>query len=746
VIVAAVFAPVFLGSIPTAAAADQVAVYPLPGSQYNLPQTQITFRGLPAAAIGPVSVVGSATGSHSGQIEADSDGDGGSFVPDQPFAPGETVVVSTQLGVQGAQNGSFSFRIEQPGPVPTPAPIPVVAPGATGVQHFVSRPDLLPASITVTQDAAPISDGDIFVAPQFGPLQDGPMILDPDGQLVWFDPFPVGDEQIVTDFREQNLGGQPVLTWWQGTMNEGSGLGHGMILDGNYRQIATVYAGNGLQMDLHEFLVEPGGQAYIIAASPVMLPGVSRPVMDSVVQEIDIPTGLVLFEWHALDHIPLSDSYEYGPSVPGHILDPFHVNSISLDGSGNLIVSARNTSAVYDVDHVTGQVLWTLGGKNSSFQMGAGTTTMFQHDAVMQPDGTVTLFDDGAGPPRVHPYSRAIRVALDSLSGSATLVSEYDHAPNLSANFEGSAQLLPSGDVFIGWGQQPYFSETDSNGTQDFDAHFTAPTASYRAYRFAWSGEPLTQPDVAVQDGASGLETVYVSWNGATDVARWRVLAGLQPTVLQPVSEMASAGFETAIPLIDPPPYLEVQALSSSGAVLASSAKVDGAQSASPAGSAPRCPRASGSLSAHGVGLLALGMKRARADRLVPVRAHRRYQDFFCLTPIGLRAGYPSPAVLDGAPLTVRDDVTGRIVWLSTSNPGYAFHGVRPGTPIRAAGAALGLQRPFRVGANQWYVVPRRSITLVLKVRHDAVQEIGIADPRLTRTRSAQLRFLTSFG
>ncbi len=182
------------------------------------------------------------------------------------------------------------------------------------------------------------------------------------------------------------------------------------------------------------------------------LPGVGKPPVDAVVQEIDIKTGLVLFEWHALDHIPLSASY-FTPKSPGHIFVPYHANSIAVDRDRNLLISMRNTSAVYKIDHQTGQVMWTLGGKQSSFRMGVGTSTWGERDAIVQPDSTLTVFDDGAGPPRVHPYSRAIHESIDDAAMTATLLRSYAHSPQLSANFEGSAQLLPDGDTLVDWGQ-----------------------------------------------------------------------------------------------------------------------------------------------------------------------------------------------------------------------------------------------------------------------------------------------------
>jgi hypothetical protein len=297
-------------------------------------------------------------------------------------------------------------------------------------------------------------------------------------------------------------------------------------------------------------------------------------VIDSVVQEIDISTGLVRFDWHALDHIPLSQSYTYGPHVTGRALDPFHFNSISIDRDGNLVVSARNTSAVYKINRSTGRIIWTLGGKKSSFKMGAGTTTAFQHNAVVQPDGTLTIFDDGGAPPRVHKYSRAIRVALNTKNMTARLVKAYNHPPPIAAAFEGGAQALPSGDTFVGWGQQPYFTEFNAAGRVDFDAHFTVSTASYRAYRFPWSGQPLTTPALAASPGGDGSARLYASWNGATNVASWRVLAGPSPATLGTIGGSPKGNFETAIAAHNGNSNFAVQAIASNGQVLGTSPTV----------------------------------------------------------------------------------------------------------------------------------------------------------------------------
>ncbi len=551
-----------------------MSVFPSPGSKAATPGTQIAFRGIPASQIGTIQVVGSKSGRHTGQIVPDSDGNGGSFLPSAPFANSETVTVTTQLNVVGAKNGDFTFSTVTPaGPI-QPAGLGHVSPGAHGVQHFRSEPWLLPPALAVTKRGAPASYGDFFVAPQYGPIQQGPMIIDPNGFTVWFKSMP--RNVLATDFRVQTLNGKPVLTWWQGGMNHGSGRGEDVIYDSTYKQIATVKAANGLQgADLHQFLVTNNGDAYIIAISPIRWPGTAKPLMDSVVQEIDIKTGLVLFEWHALDHVPLSESF-FRTSSKGFVFDPFHMNSVALDGDGNLIISLRNTWALYKVDHQTGAVIWTLGSNRSNFKLAPGASTAFQHDAVLQSDGTITMFDNGAGPPAVHSQSRALRLSINTQNQTANLVKQYYHSPSLVSNNEGSVQTLPGGELFVGWGAQPYFSEFNSRGQLDFDAHFVAPTASYRAYRFTWHAQPTTKPSINVNRGSGGVTYAWVSWNGATEVTRWRLLAGTSPTSLKTVATVNRHGFQTQTTVHTQASYWEVQGLSSSGQVLGTSNSVKG--------------------------------------------------------------------------------------------------------------------------------------------------------------------------
>jgi Arylsulfotransferase (ASST) len=561
-----------------------VAVFPIPGSQLAPPGAQIAFRGIHPAQLraARIEVTGSHTGAHRGVLEFDSDGDGGSFIPTSGFAPGETVTVSTSLNIDGAIDGTYQFTVAYPaGQVPY-KPHLVVQRARGDVWKFRSSPGLTPASVRLIKRTAAAGTDDIFLAPQYGPLQDGPEILNSYGQLVWFQPVKTGD--VATDFRVQSYRGRPVLTWFQGYTDAGAGVGEDVIYNRSYRRVAVVHAADGLSADLHEFEITPQGTALITAVYPVYWNATSvggsahEIVFDAVVQEIDIPTGLVLFQWDSLDHVPLTASYD-PPPVQGRAngyrnpYDYFHINSVDQDYDGNLIISGRNVWAAYKVNIQTGAIMWTLGGRNSSFLLAPGSLFAFQHDvrAVGAGDQYISVFDDGGGPPQLH-ESRGLELALNFQTMTTQTVVQDDHSPPLDSDFEGSDQELPNSDAFIGWGQQPYFTEFNSSGREILDGRFVGYTGSYRAYRFAWSGQPADRPAVAALS-RHRTTTVYASWNGATDVAAWRVLSGSSPRALGTARIARKTNFETAI-AIRRAGYVQVQALSDRGHVLASSAIV----------------------------------------------------------------------------------------------------------------------------------------------------------------------------
>ncbi|HEY4278430.1 MAG TPA: arylsulfotransferase family protein [Conexibacter sp.] len=566
-------------AVPAATAhATTVSVYPSPGSHTVETGAQVSLRGVAPSAAGPIEVTGSVSGSHAGRLEAHSDGDGASFVPDTPFTAGETVTVDTGLDVTGAANGDYSFTVATPGLALKPGPNLKPILSGRGVQKFHTEPGLVPPKISVRAHTKSAAPGDIFLgdfsAPrEHGPGQIGPMVLNSAGKLIWYKPLATG--QLALDVKVQKYQGRPVLTWWQGWNNVGLGNGVGVIYNSAYRQIATVRGGNGLAIDPHEFLLTNHGTALVESANPVVYDlsaegGSSRAtVFDGVIQEIDLKTGLVEFEWHSLDHVAPSASHTPAPRGDGHLDDYFHMNSLAEIDKGHLLVSARNTWAVYKIDMASGNVDWQLGGTNSSFRAARGATFSWQHDARVAPNGTITVFDDGPSPDADN-QSRALGLRVDTKARTVKVAHDFRHAPKQLANSQGNQQTLPNGDNFVGWGSQPVITEFSPSGRVVFDALFPRGGESYRAYRFPWTPAPTTKPK-AVASRSGATTTVYVSWNGA-DVSRWRVLAGKDAGHLSMVTTAARSDFETKIAVKTTRPFVQLQALSAACKVLGSSA------------------------------------------------------------------------------------------------------------------------------------------------------------------------------
>jgi hypothetical protein len=450
----------------------------------------------------------------------------------------------------------------------TAAALPVAAHGGlpshdirdpNGFTHsFHSEPSLHPPIIFMSgSDPDAKASGDIFTDAQ-NSIQAGPMIISPQGQLIWFNPLP--HRGYAHDVAVQRYGGQTVLTYWQ---RNGAA---DVILDHHYKLLAAVHAGNGYVTGDHEFQITPHGTALITASArkPANLASVGGPrngkVIADVIQEVNIATDRVVWQWNADSHLHWSASYEDRPGTAPW--DFAHMNSVQELPNGNLLVSIRNTWSVYEISKRTGKILWSLGGKHSSFKMGPGTRFEWQHDARLHRDGTLTLFDDGSdGVHTSESESRALRIRLDFKNHRATLVHAFTNHPPLLSESQGNVQVLPDGNTFVDWGEQPYFTEFSKNGgRQLFTVHFRAPLQSYRAYRFHWWGQPTTPPSIAASSKGSGT-TVYASWNGATTVASWRVLAGSSAGTLSTVEQFPSTSFETTMHVSSSGPHFEVQAL-----------------------------------------------------------------------------------------------------------------------------------------------------------------------------------------
>lgn len=435
-------------------------------------------------------------------------------------------------------------------------------------RHFASRPDLVPPAVQVLHhEAGQTGDGFLFLAPSSGPGHRGNLIVDDAGEPIWFHPTtPV----TAMNFRAAVYRGKPVLTWWEGRTEHGLGDGTHVILDTSYRVVARVPSGAGRPSDLHEFVLTSRGTALVTAwerrnADLSAFGGASNGVVvGGVVQELALPSGRVLFEWRSLDHVDLAESH----ATPGHdFFDYFHVNSIDLDSDGNLLVSARNTWAVYKISRHTGEVIWRLGGKKSDFAMGPGTGFAWQHDARHHHgDDLVSLFDDGAAP-AVQPQSKGLVLALDRKRMRATVHRKYTHRPSVLAHALGSIQLLPNGNALVGWGTAPYFTEYSDGGRVLLDAKLPHGGQNYRTLRMPWTGHPHLRPEVTARSIAGG-HLLHASWNGSTELASWQLETGARAGGLSIDRTVPKAGFETAVSVPASIRFAAMAALDRHGKVL----------------------------------------------------------------------------------------------------------------------------------------------------------------------------------
>ncbi|HYM58342.1 MAG TPA: arylsulfotransferase family protein [Solirubrobacteraceae bacterium] len=558
-----------------------VSAYPLPGTLSASPGTQISFRGSPPDRLGRITVRGSRSGTHTGSLRAHSDGQGASWVTKKAFRGGERVTVRTAFDVRGGTDGDFSFRIARLArgvTIPKP-PVAILKllqqTGKPGKRrHFRSRPDLAPPLVTVSPGSRPTA-GSVFLSPKAknDTKQAGPMIVDNAGRPIWFQPLP--GVRAATDFRAQTFKGKPVLTYWQGTSSFGIGTGEMVMLDQSYRPIRRIRAPNGFRPDLHEFLITPRDTAVLITY-PLLRADLRKfggrrngVLVDSVVQEIDLDTGLVIFEWHSVGNIALAEAIARlaNPRAPW---DYVHTNSVGLDTDGDFIMSARSTWGVYKIDRETGRITWRLGGKRSDFRLTPAMRFAWQHDARRRADGAITLFDNAAAP-AVRKSSRALAFRLDERAKTATLLRAVQHPRSYLAATQGNQQTLPGGGMMVGFGSQRWFTEFDANGDVLWDARTATGYESYRAYRMPWVGRPRTRPRVAVVDGPGARIDVYASWNGATEVASWEVLAGEPETTLEPAGSAPRSGFETRIKAVTSSSHVAVRAKDASGRVLGTS-------------------------------------------------------------------------------------------------------------------------------------------------------------------------------
>jgi hypothetical protein len=464
-----------------------------------------------------------------------------------------------------------------------------------GAYSFVTAPTLHPPKLEEEGSTAPageLESGYIFTTSfynlNYPPLigQSGPLILDNKLQPVWFNPVP--EKLVASNLSLQTYEGKPALAWWQGvvTSTGSTESGEDVVVNQHYQTVARIRGKDGWKLTLHA--IDISGVDIWVTANKNIAKNLSSyggayngALIDSAVQEYNLKTGKLLRTWDALDHIPLGDSRSTVPTN-GFPWDAYHVNAVELTGGGTFLVSMRNTWAAYLVNIQTGKIAWTLGGRHSSFTFGPKAEFQWQHDVALGPDSTVTMFDDhccqltggGTSVPATGP-SRGLVLKLDQQTHTATLLRQYTGNDEFESEYMGDTQPLSNGNTFVGWGSEPYFTEYSASGKRLLEARFPGHDLSYRTMREQWVGLPLTSPSVVARH-KGGKTSVYVSWNGATQVVSWRVMGSESAGRLAAVASAAKSGFQTAIPIAGSYESVEVQALDSSGKVIGTSSSVSG--------------------------------------------------------------------------------------------------------------------------------------------------------------------------
>lgn len=220
--------------------------------------------------------------------------------------------------------------------------------------------------------------------------------------------------------------------------------------------------------------------------------------------------------------------------------DYFHINSVDKNAAGDYLVSARDACAVHKINGTSGDIIWRLGGKRSDFAFSSKKAEFcFQHHARwLRSEGddveVISLYDNSAhgtehnGGHEVHtaPTSSGKILRLNTASWTAELVQGYYPPDGLLSKSQGSTQVLPNGNVLVGWGSEGAVTEFSPGGEPIFHAYMDSgalgvAVENYRAFRYNWTGVPNEEPAIVGLAGDAGT-TIYVSWNGDTETKVWR--------------------------------------------------------------------------------------------------------------------------------------------------------------------------------------------------------------------------------
>lgn len=430
-------------------------------------------------------------------------------------------------------------------------------------RSFVSTDLTLPAmTVEKRGETAP---GYLFLAPRGDGGKAG-VALDDSGQPVWIQPT---DQTSITDVRLQQVGAEPMLTYWSGGSADGHGEGTVSVVDSRLRAQPAVTPVGGDTIDLHETKVTDRGTMLTIAYMPAQadLSSIGGPrdgwVYDTRVVERDLATSEPVLTWSPLEHLALEETYSTIADDVGtreKPFDVFHANAVE-DRGDTLLICFRHTHSLVLIDRATGEVQWRMGGRRSDFDIPEGVRFSWQHDARWVDEQTLSLFDNHASEGSDPPRSRGLVLTVDQEEMTVRPRGIYQ-VGGITSNAEGSTQVLAGGNVVVGWGSVGRVHEFDPEGTPVLSVEMP-DTHTYRAYRQEWTSRPGTKPDVVVRAEEGGTRA-YVSWNGATEVTSWRVHTGASADSLAPGSSFERTGFESSV-LVSSDGWLAVEALDADG-------------------------------------------------------------------------------------------------------------------------------------------------------------------------------------
>lgn len=482
---------------------------PRPDARLVSPRNNIILRvdeAVDPGSLDPSSlaVIGARSGRHAGSLMLSDDGRTLVFQPDAPFAPGEHVSVRFDGRVR-ARTGSalparsFGFTVTTSDPAAhadlalenlmrdlAPPPVTATEAGMDPIASAATACDTFPTgypSVVVTRSDP--DQGCLFVAPYASGGSGGSLIiLDRRGEPLFYRDMPAR----TLGFTRQPSG---LLTYFTFPHKF-------VVLDSTYTPVDTFKVGNGYTTDGHDIQLLPDGHVLLLAYDyePVDMSVVvpdgdpDAMVVGLIIQELDADRNVV-FQWRSWDHFEITDMAGCAGTLTASIIDYVHGNAIALGLDGNILLSSRNMCEITKIDRVTGDVLWRMApnGKHNDFLfLDDPRGFSLQHDVRQQPDGHLTLFDNGGC---VYPvYSRAVSYEIDEINKTVYLAWEYRHTPDIYGPYMGSVQRHDDGTTTIGWGTttvNPRVTDLHAGDSTAMEVAFEGLTWTYRAFRFPWT-------------------------------------------------------------------------------------------------------------------------------------------------------------------------------------------------------------------------------------------------------------------